>query len=62
MSDGEKADNPKFYVSGGYLKTRAYKEAFSEMWGKLSKESKEEVEKLPNFDADKFEEITGVRV
>ena len=62
MSKKEKTDNPKFYVAGGYLKTRTYKEAFAEMWGKLDKSQRKTVQELPNFDADKFEEITGVRI
>ena len=47
---------------GGYLKTYDYKEAHKIWWNKLSNESKEIIKLIPNFDAEIFEEITGIVV
>jgi hypothetical protein len=43
------------------LENKTYKEAWSEWWDKnKSKEMKERIKKLPNFDKDIFKEITGI--
>jgi len=47
---------------GGFLKTLDYKEAFKRSWENGSEEDKEAVKNLPNFDADIFFEISGIRV
>jgi len=62
MTDEEKKNNPKFFVTKGYLKTIPYKEAFAIAWNGLTKEQKEEVQRLPNFDAVVFFDITGIDV
>ena len=62
MTDQQRIDNPKFYVSGGYLKTLSYKEAFKKSWDNALKEDRELLFKLPNFDADIFLEISGIDV
>ncbi len=62
MTDQEKTDHPKFHVRGGYLKTFEYKEAFKNLWDTLTDEQKLKLQEMPNFDKDKFEEITGVSV
>ena len=49
-------------VTGGKYVTVPYKEAFVEFWGKLSDKDKRSVKDLPNFDADVFFEITGVKL
>jgi hypothetical protein len=46
----------------GRLVERSYKEAWVILWGNLSYSEKEAVKTIPNFDADVFEEITGIRV
>ena len=46
----------------GYLKTYTYKEACANWWSKLTEENKEIIMSIPNFDADKFEEITGIKI
>ena len=48
--------------SGGYLKQRTYKEACSLWWEKMSQENREIVQRIPNFNADIFLEITGIDV
>ncbi|MGB4106616.1 MAG: pentapeptide repeat-containing protein, partial [Alphaproteobacteria bacterium] len=62
MTDQEKIDNPKFFVAGGYLKKRDYREVFQESWNKSDKEDRDKVRQLPNFDAALFKEITGIDV
>lgn len=62
MTDAEKADNPGYETTGGYLKQVGLKEAFREMWKGLSDDQRECIKSIPNFDAQKFEKITGVNV
>ena len=45
----------------GYLKNYTYKEACANWWSELTEENKEIIMNIPNFDADKFEEITGIK-
>ena len=46
----------------GYLKNYTYKEACANWWSKLTKENKEIIMSIPNFDEDKFYEITGIKI
>lgn len=46
---------------GGYLKTLSYKDAWAEMWEGLSTEDKPFFKTLPNFNAELFEKITGIK-
>lgn len=62
MSEEEKKAHPEHEYTGGYLKSVSFKEACRIMWDKLTDEEKEEVKKIPNFDADVFKKITGVNV
>lgn len=48
--------------SGGKLVTYTYKEAWANWWIKLSDENKKIIQEIPNFDADIFEDITGINV
>ena len=47
---------------GGFLRTLSYKEAFSRAWRNASDEERDKVKNLPNFDADIFFEISGIKV
>ena len=47
---------------GGYLKEYSYKEACANWWNELTEENREIIKSIPNFDADKFEEITGIKI
>ena len=60
MTAEEKAAHPKWETTDGYLKTITIHEAWSNMWGNLPEEKKQLFRDLPNFDADKFKEITGI--
>lgn len=60
MSDIEKAEKPEFENTGGYLKIYSYKEAFTKSVVSASKEDRDLIRALPNFDNEKFLEISGV--
>ena len=62
MTGEDKKNDTNFYVRRGQLKTRTYKEAWKIAYDNASKEDIEKLKKLPNFDADVFEEITGIRI
>ena len=44
------------------LKIRSYKEACAIWWEELTDENKKIIQQIPNFDADVFFDITGIRV
>ena len=58
MSEIEKKEHPYWEVTSGYIKHVDYKEA----WKKCPKGFIEKVKKLKNFNAKKFEEISGLKV
>jgi hypothetical protein len=62
MDSVEKKNNPKAEACGGYLKTLSYKEAWAEAYTKTTPEDIKLLKKLPNFDADVFFEISGIRL
>lgn len=62
MTEEEKKNNPQAEVTGGYLKTLDYKEAWAEAYRNANKKDILLLKALPNFDAKVFEEITGIDV
>jgi hypothetical protein len=64
MTEQEKQQYPSHATTGGYLKSNPMplKESFPIAWAKLSVDEKKKWLCLPNFDADKFLQITGVDV
>jgi len=63
MTDDQKKADKDFHVKKGTLITRTYKEAWKLYWNKDStKEDRQKFLDLPNFDAEIFEEITGINV
>jgi hypothetical protein len=62
MSTQEKIDNPKFFTTGGYLKSIPYKQAFIESFEKACKEDKKLVLQLPGFDKEMFYQISGIDI
>ena len=56
-----KEDENKRIIKG-YLKEYSYKEACNNWWNKMTEEDKEIIKSIPNFDKDKFEDITGIRI
>ena len=57
----KKADKDKELI-GGYLKTYSYKEACKNWWDKYTDKEKAVIMSMPNFDKDKFKQITGIEV
>lgn len=62
MSDEEKADNPSYETTGGYLKVLDNSECAQLWWDGLEADKKEIIESIPNFDSDIFEQCTGIKV
>jgi len=62
MTDQEKSDYPTYETTGGYLKERDISKAYQEWWGQLSDDQKQCIKEIPNFDAKKFQQITGINV
>ena len=62
MSEEEKENNPNYKTTDGYLKVYEYQEAFQKSYNKASREDQLKIKELPNFDADVFFEISGIRI
>ena len=62
MTDEEKAANPTYETTGGYLKVLNEYECGQLWWGSLSDFQKNYIKSIPNFDAEIFFQCTGVRV
>ena len=62
MTQNEKDDNPGFGNTEGYLKKLDYKEEFKKSYSEASEEDRNKIFNVPNFDADKFLEISGIDV
>ncbi len=62
MTDEEKAENPTYKTTGGYLKVLEESEIVQLWWDELSDEQKEIIKGIPNFDAEIFKECTGIDV
>lgn len=67
MSEEEKAEYPEHQITGGYLKKYTYKQAWQNSWERLKKKGAKEVkrqikllEALPNFNYEKFVQISGI--
>jgi hypothetical protein len=62
MTAQEKIVNPHYETTQGYLKVIPFKEAAQNAWNNATDKQKEATYKLPNFDADVFYELFGIRV
>ena len=62
MTDDEKKEHPEHDVTGGFLKEFNYSKKRQNWWDGLNKSDKEKIKSLPNFDKQKFERITGIKV
>jgi hypothetical protein len=62
MTDEEKAKYPSYKTAEGYLKDIPFKEAFGNCWHNWNETNRAEFKNLPNFDAEIFESITGVKI
>jgi len=61
MTAQEKELHPEHETTGGFLKTVHLTEAAEKWWSELSDREKQVIRDIPNFDADKFYKITGIR-
>ena len=62
MNEDEKKEHPEAYACDGFLKKYEYKEAWGNAYANASYEDIELLKALPNFDAEIFEEITGIKI
>ena len=62
MSAAEIAEHPEGETTGGYLKINNNPDCCQDRWNALTQEEQSEIKNIPNFDADKFFTITGIRV
>jgi len=62
MTDAEKIADPDFYVRGGCLRNRDYKEVWKIAWDNRQQDDERILRQLPNFDAKVFEKITGIKL
>ena len=62
MTDEEKDSHPEYKTTGGYLKSCDGDKAFQSWWDSLNDEEKEIIKNIPNFNNEKFYEITKIRV
>ena len=62
MTDEEKEEYPTYEATGGYLKILDESESAQTWWNGLSEKDKETIKSIPNFDVEKFEKCTGIKV
>ena len=62
MTDEEKAVNPTYETTGGYLKVFDESECGQLWWNGLSDTNKNIIKSIPNFDGEIFEQCTGIKV
>ena len=62
MTDEEKKQHQEYSVTGGFLKNVEVEGERQEWWDGLTRENKDIVMSLPNFDKNIFKEITGIDV
>jgi hypothetical protein len=62
MNDKEKENNPSYKTTGGYLKVYGYQEAWRRSYDSATREEQLKIKDLPNFDKDKFKQISGIDI
>ena len=62
MTDEEKVAHPEYETTGGYLKVCDTRKVFLAWWNSLSNDERNLITEIPNFNAEKFEQITGIKV
>lgn len=62
MNDKEKDLNPDYKTSGGFLRTNNPTDVFNNWWKLLTSKERSIIADLPNFDPQKFEQITGIEL
>ena len=59
-TEEEKKQDKEKEATGGYLKEYTYEEACQIWWNNYTEEEKKTIMSMPNFDKDKFKQITGI--
>ena len=62
MTDKEKKEHPEYETTCGYLKENDTKDCCTEWWNGLTVDEKCIIQNIKNFDAEKFEQIAGIKV
>lgn len=62
MTEQGKAQYQSYKTTGGYLKVFTYSEAWNNLWNSITDKEKQEIMNIPNFDKNKFKEITGIEI
>ena len=62
MTDEEKETYPTYKTTGGYLKVLDESECGQIWWDGLPEYQKNIIKSMPNFDAEIFEQCTGIKV
>lgn len=62
MTEEEKREHTEAKTTGGYLKMLDESECGQIWWNGLSDNQKSIIKAIPNFDADIFFEITGIKI
>ena len=62
MTDEEKEQHPEYKTTGGYLKVLDESECGQLWWDGLSDRQKNIIKAIPNFDANIFQQCTGIEV
>lgn len=62
MTDEEKEQHPSYETTGGYLKVLNESECGQIWWNGLSDHQKNVIKAIPNFNAEIFEQCTGIKI
>ena len=62
MTEEEKKAHPEYKTTGGYLKENDLTDCCVDWWNGLSQNDRCAIQNIPNFDTEKFYQITGIRV
>ena len=62
MTDEEKVAYPTYKTTGGYLKILDESECAQIWWNGLSEADRNKIKSIPNFDAEIFEQCTGIKI
>ena len=62
MTEEEKEANPSYKTTGGYLKVLDESSSAQTWWDGLTDADKQAIYDIPNFNAEKFEKCTGIKV
>ncbi len=62
MLPEELVEHPETHCMNGYLRKYEYKAACIKMWSLFNDEEKKIIQSIPNFDAKKFEHVTGIKL